>query len=484
MLDLPPDAYVVGIDISQRQLDRNRVLQEKILGDIQTYPIPERAFDLIICWDVLEHVQRPGQAVANLSHGLRNGGLLLLAMPNVRSFKGALTKVTPHALHVWIYRVLYGHRLAGRDGRGPFPTYLRPSMTVPALRRLAGARGLEVAHLSLSESIFQERLREQLHVNGSVWEVLCRSLETASSGRLSLNGTEVGMILRRTDERSAPSSGHTANGRSPGGQGAGPARPTADTPEHARPLLPSGGTNVMHVDDFLRIAAPRSGYRSAESLRFRCKSVFKDVDLSGRTVLEIGAGRGDLCFWAAYQGASTVVGLEPEIEGSSRGAIEDFESMMRSTGFRNVTLRTETIQEHQPPVEHFDVVVSHNSMEHLDEDAVAHIDDDRGARQVYAEIVEKIARAVKPGGYFIICNHSRRNFWPMIGRKNPFSPTLEWHIHPTPRTWKRLLRSHGFRQVKVDWPHRYRARRLGPLVTNPLFAFFTDSMFRLVARRI
>jgi SAM-dependent methyltransferase len=391
--------------------------------------------------------------------------------------------VTPHALHVWIYRTLYGQQRAGRDGRGPFPTYLRASMTIPAMRRLAGRRGLEVAHLSLTESIFQERIRDQLHVNGAVWEVMCRSVETATSGSLSLNKTEVGMIFRRPDERSARPPDLAANGHSPSDPGSHPTRPIADTPDRLRPPLPSGGTSVMNVDDFLDIAAPRSGYKSAESLRFRCTSVFKDVELAGRKVLEIGAGRGDLCFWAAYQGASDVVGLEPEIDGSSCGAIADFESMIRSSGFDNVTLHKETIQEHQPAIEHFDVVVSHNSMEHLDEDAVARLNDDHSARQVYAEIVQKIARTIKPGGYFIICNHSRTNFWPMIGRKNPFSPTLEWDLHPTPQTWKSLLRTNGFRDIKVEWPHRYRARRLGPLVTNPLFAFFTDSMFRLVARK-
>jgi SAM-dependent methyltransferase len=239
----------------------------------------------------------------------------------------------------------------------------------------------------------------------------------------------------------------------------------------------------MNVDDFLRIAAPRSGYKSAESLRFRCAAVFKDVDLPGRTVLEIGAGRGELSFWAAYQGANAVVALEPEISGSSRGMLQDFESLMCSSGLRNVTLHKQTIQEHDAPVEHFDVVVSHSSMEHLDEAAVAHLRDDQGARRVYAEILQKIARAMKPGGAFIICNVSQNNFWPMIGRKNPFAPRLDWHLHPTPQTWKRLLRSNGFCDVEVEWPHRYSARRLGPLVTNPLFAFFTDSSFRLVARR-
>jgi hypothetical protein len=90
---------------------------------------------------------------------------------------------------------------------------------------------------------------------------------------------------------------------------------------------------------------------------------------------------------------------------------------------------------------------------------------------------------LKPGGQLIICNQSKANFWPLIGRRNPLSPTLDWPLHPTPRTWKRLLLANGFHDIRLDWPVRYRARTLGPLAANPVFAFFTDSMFRLTARR-
>jgi SAM-dependent methyltransferase len=208
MLRLPPDAYVTGLDISQRQLDRNRVLDEKILGDIQTHPLPEAAFDLIICWDVLEHVPQPDRAVANLSRALRAGGLLLLAMPNARSIKGLLTKCTPHRFHLWMYRTVYGQPLAGVDGRGPFPTYLRSSMAPTALGRLAQTRGLEIVHVSLTESVFQARIRGRLRLGGRPWDATRRAVKAATLGRLSLDETEVGMILRRPEPFPPSTSSH------------------------------------------------------------------------------------------------------------------------------------------------------------------------------------------------------------------------------------------------------------------------------------
>src|SRR6516225_7849122 len=61
------DAHVTGIDISQMQLQRNTRLDERIQGDLQTFDLPEKAYDCVICYDVLEHLSRPMDALARLS---------------------------------------------------------------------------------------------------------------------------------------------------------------------------------------------------------------------------------------------------------------------------------------------------------------------------------------------------------------------------------------------------------------------------------
>lgn len=239
----------------------------------------------------------------------------------------------------------------------------------------------------------------------------------------------------------------------------------------------------MKSNEFLQIVAAKSGYRNGESLRYRCESIFKDVRLSGASVLEIGAGRGELCFWAALQGATEVVGLEPEIEGSTHGFTHDFADMLQVSELRQVKLVKKTIQEYEAPPGHFDVVVSQNSLEHLDESASPRLGKDKAAARVYAEIFRKIHGSLKPGGVFIATNASQENFWPMIGLRNPISPQIEWHLHPAPRTWRKLMSATGFNQIETDWPVRHRLRHLGVLAANPAFAFFTESNFRLLARR-
>lgn len=139
------DAYVVGIDISKEQLDKNTLLKEKILGDIEEYPLPASMFDLIICWDVLEHLKHPDRAILNFCRAVNEGGIILLASPNVMTVRGLLTKCTPHWVHVLYYKWIVGLREAGTPGNYPFKSYHRFSMSPPAISRLAKREGLSVA---------------------------------------------------------------------------------------------------------------------------------------------------------------------------------------------------------------------------------------------------------------------------------------------------------------------------------------------------
>ncbi len=122
----------VGIDISQQQLDRNPVIQEKILGDIQTHPLPADEFDVIICWDVLEHLPRPQEALANMCKAVRPGGLILMGFPHAASFKGIVTKST-------------------RTGSTACSTVIFSNTSLPLFQRLCAWR------FSLRESLISQK---------------------------------------------------------------------------------------------------------------------------------------------------------------------------------------------------------------------------------------------------------------------------------------------------------------------------------------
>ena len=57
--EIPDNAHIVGLDVFARQLESNGSLDEKHQGDFQDYTFPSNSFDVIICWNVLEHLPRP-----------------------------------------------------------------------------------------------------------------------------------------------------------------------------------------------------------------------------------------------------------------------------------------------------------------------------------------------------------------------------------------------------------------------------------------
>ncbi|MGZ3789706.1 MAG: class I SAM-dependent methyltransferase [Bacteriovorax sp.] len=143
-LKFRPDARLVGIDISEKQLDRNIVLHEKILGNLETYSLPEKSYDLIMCWDVLEHLPHPEKALLNFFKSLNEGGLVLLAAPNVMALRGFITKYSPHWFHIFVYRYVYRRPEAGKEDQPPFVTYHRFSIAPKSIEKLAKKHNLEV----------------------------------------------------------------------------------------------------------------------------------------------------------------------------------------------------------------------------------------------------------------------------------------------------------------------------------------------------
>ncbi|NLI48027.1 MAG: class I SAM-dependent methyltransferase [Acidobacteria bacterium] len=56
-------------------------------GDIDTADLPEQSYDLITLFHVLEHLPRPGDALARVGRWLAPGGTLLLQVPNLDSWQ-------------------------------------------------------------------------------------------------------------------------------------------------------------------------------------------------------------------------------------------------------------------------------------------------------------------------------------------------------------------------------------------------------------
>lgn len=206
-IQFPAAVYAVGIDISRDELEKNVSLQEKILGDIQDYPLPEGKFDAVVCWMVLEHLPRPKDALANLFRCVKPGGLLILGVPNLASIKGIATKLTPFWFHNLFYRLM---RYKSRH----FPTYLRMAILPGKMIRFAEASGFSVAFCRLAEGGVSKRLRARFrsaHVAFSTMDFIARTISLGKWQSLLLD--ECAMILK--NDNSNPDGGLAGASREP-----------------------------------------------------------------------------------------------------------------------------------------------------------------------------------------------------------------------------------------------------------------------------
>lgn len=156
--DYPDDAVVAGLDISREQLDLNDHVQERFLGDVQTWTT-ERQWDATVSMYVLEHLDDPARTVRNMLDWTRPGGLVVIGVPNLWSLRGLVTKLTPFWFHELVYRLVY------RTPVSPFPTTLKRDGAPGSLRRL-------LAHCELlHEGWAQERVRMPYAIpyEGLIW---------------------------------------------------------------------------------------------------------------------------------------------------------------------------------------------------------------------------------------------------------------------------------------------------------------------------
>src|SRR3979409_2465762 len=68
-------AHVTVVDIDEDQIRNNSYAQQTILGDIQSYRFKSGSFDLVICYNVIEHLPDVEAALLGFCESLRSGGL-------------------------------------------------------------------------------------------------------------------------------------------------------------------------------------------------------------------------------------------------------------------------------------------------------------------------------------------------------------------------------------------------------------------------
>lgn len=236
------------------------------------------------------------------------------------------------------------------------------------------------------------------------------------------------------------------------------------------------------IDDWGRAIAkfgdnPRHWRRYNEYL-------YRNTTFAGKSVIDIGGGVGRASYYAAAAGASRVLCVEPEAHGSHSDMLKRALAIGDEMGVRDrVEFTTTPIENVDMPGE-FDIVLSHNSINHIDEEACARLHLDPAAKDKFRPVIAHIASLCRPGGQLVLTDCSRRNLFGDLGVKNPVAPTITWRIHQTPELWAELFGEAGFRDPVIRWTPDRRSGTFGEMfLTSPWASYCLQSHFCLTMRK-
>ena len=90
---------IIGVDINKRLLDKNQVVNKKIIANLEHIPLENNSIDIIISEFVLEHLRNPAAVFKEIYRVLKHKGVFIFITPNILNPIIILSKILPHAFH-------------------------------------------------------------------------------------------------------------------------------------------------------------------------------------------------------------------------------------------------------------------------------------------------------------------------------------------------------------------------------------------------
>jgi len=201
---LPPailnDASITVVDIDDEQLRRNKYATTKILGNIQTHEFPKDSFELVVCFNVLEHLDAPDNAIRRFYDALVPGGLLFIGAPNPKSLSGWITRVTPHWFHVQYYRRVLGYPFAGQKGHTPFPAVFHPIVSPSALINFCQTVGFNVLYFCEYKGMVYENMAQWRPLFGKLLNAAVQFANALMLWRKDLRNGDYHIVLEKPSD--------------------------------------------------------------------------------------------------------------------------------------------------------------------------------------------------------------------------------------------------------------------------------------------
>jgi SAM-dependent methyltransferase len=131
-------ATLVGIDLDLDALRRNRILSDRVFGNLASLPFKANSFDVITANMVVEHLENPSSVLQEVFQALRPDGLFVFHTPNARCLLIRIVGRLPQPVKSFLAMVI-----EGRKKEDIFKTYYRMN-SLSSIETLAVSNGFRV----------------------------------------------------------------------------------------------------------------------------------------------------------------------------------------------------------------------------------------------------------------------------------------------------------------------------------------------------
>jgi len=89
---------LVGVDVAPAD-GHQAALDDFVVADLGRIPLKDNSFDVVFCWDVVEHLARPRAAFSEFRRLLQDDGALIVKTPSLLSPLMLASRLSPTIIH-------------------------------------------------------------------------------------------------------------------------------------------------------------------------------------------------------------------------------------------------------------------------------------------------------------------------------------------------------------------------------------------------
>tara|TARA_B100001109_G_C18852825_1_gene470180 strand:- start:1627 stop:2361 length:735 start_codon:yes stop_codon:yes gene_type:complete len=233
--------------------------------------------------------------------------------------------------------------------------------------------------------------------------------------------------------------------------------------------------NMKRFDKFLQ----KAGIKNSFGYDFYFENyIFNGINLENKEILDLGGGNGIASFHALNKCSScNCFVVDPIEEGSNKLMVAQFNEMKKNFKPGRIFYHRDFIDTLDNHLK-FDIVLMHNSINHIGEDIIDEIEFNKHKYQEYLSRIDTITKRLKKDGLLIIADCGSKNFWNNLNLKDPFAPSIDWSLHKEPEIWRKMIEEIGHQHIDTYWTSRKEFGKLGKLLfANRFLSYFIGRHF-------